>query len=171
MAAGLGFVLGFLAVVFLQHATAQTVHVVGDNTGWTVPQDGPAFYSGWAANKNFRVGDSLTFNFQTGSHDVLKVSKESFDRCNFTGDDDDIIRTGPTTVRLNETDMHYFICTIGTHCSLGQKLSINVVAATAGGPMSPSPPSSVFPPPSPSSSNALIATLCLNFSALLMAFF
>ncbi|XP_038896386.1 cucumber peeling cupredoxin-like [Benincasa hispida] len=175
MAAGVGFVLGLVALVFLHHATAQTVHDVGGTTGWTVPPSGgPAFYSDWAANKIFRVGDSLRFNFQTNNHDVFEVSKESFDSCTFNPTDDDIIRAGPATVTLNDTEMHYFVCTVGPHCSLGQKLSINVVSAAAGGPISPSspaPPSTVLPPPSPSSSNSLSATLYLSFSAILMTFF
>lgn len=39
-------------------AAAQTVFIVGDNTGWTVPAN-TSFYSEWASGKTFVVGDTL----------------------------------------------------------------------------------------------------------------
>ncbi|XP_022991284.1 cucumber peeling cupredoxin-like [Cucurbita maxima] len=171
-AAPLPFLFCLLPLLFLQHATAQTTHDVGDSTGWTVPPSGAAFYSDWAAKNTFSVGDSLRFAFTTGSHSVLKVSsKESFDGCKFENGNGDIMTTGPATVPLNSTGMHYFVCTIGPHCSLGQKVAINVGSTAAGGPMSPPLPAAQSPPPSPSSANALAATLYLTFSAVLMALF
>nr|1JER_A Chain A, Cucumber Stellacyanin [Cucumis sativus] len=127
-----------------------TVHIVGDNTGWSVPSS-PNFYSQWAAGKTFRVGDSLQFNFPANAHNVHEMeTKQSFDACNFVNSDNDVERTSPVIERLDELGMHYFVCTVGTHCSNGQKLSINVVAANATVSMPPpssSPPSSVMPPP------------------------
>lgn len=54
--------LGLTVAVLMQHyyAAAQTVHVVGDGSGWTVPPTGVAFYQTWAANKKFVVGDILS---------------------------------------------------------------------------------------------------------------
>lgn len=60
MSGEVGIVLGLIAVVFVHHATAQTIHVVGDSDGWTVPQGGAALYSDWASRNNFSVGDSLS---------------------------------------------------------------------------------------------------------------
>lgn len=49
-----------LGALFMVHsAFAQTVHVVGDNVGWTVPSDGAATYTNWASGKTFSVGDIL----------------------------------------------------------------------------------------------------------------
>lgn len=50
---------GVIAAVFLQCAKAQTVHVVGDSIGWTVPTGGASSYQTWAASKQFVVGDIL----------------------------------------------------------------------------------------------------------------
>ena len=56
-------VLGVVAAVLLQCTTAQTVHVVGDNIGWTIPQGGAQAYQTWAASKQFVVGDILSMIF------------------------------------------------------------------------------------------------------------
>ena len=55
-------VLGVAAAVLLQCAAAQTVHVVGDSSGWVVPQGqgGAATYQTWADNNKFVVGDILS---------------------------------------------------------------------------------------------------------------
>jgi len=99
------------------------------------------------------------FNFTNGHHDVAKVTKSVYDACNgastlFT------LTSGPATVALNETGEQYYICTFGSHCSLGQKLTINVVnrPSRSGSPPRASPvptptqaPSTVpAPPPGPS---------------------
>lgn len=62
MGGGVGLVLGLIAVVFVQHATAQRELVVGDSSGWTVPAN-PTLYSDWAARNSFVVGDTLSKNF------------------------------------------------------------------------------------------------------------
>lgn len=38
----------------------------------------------------------------------------------------------PVKIMLNTTGPRYFICTVGDHCRFGQKLAIDVVAATGG---------------------------------------
>jgi hypothetical protein len=60
MARGLDMAfLAAIAVAALIHSSAaQSTYTVGDTTGWTVPP-GSAFYSTWAASKNFSVGDIL----------------------------------------------------------------------------------------------------------------
>ncbi|CAH9125002.1 unnamed protein product [Cuscuta epithymum] len=98
---------------------------VGDGSGWIIPLS-TNFYQTWAANKTFRVGDSLVFNF-TNIHNVAEVNKASFTSCSSSN-------STPTTVSpyrktLTAPGEHFYICTVGTHCSLGQKLAINVTAA------------------------------------------
>ena len=53
-------VVGVVAAVMLQCATAQTVHVVGGNIGWTIPRNGAEGYTTWAFNKTFMVDDILS---------------------------------------------------------------------------------------------------------------
>uniref|UniRef100_A0A0A0K6Y7 Phytocyanin domain-containing protein n=1 Tax=Cucumis sativus TaxID=3659 RepID=A0A0A0K6Y7_CUCSA len=188
MAGRVGFVLGFIAVVFVHHAAAQKVHVVGETTGWTIPST-ETFYSEWADKNTFAVGDSLSFKFLTGAHDVLQVPKESFEACNSDKAIGSALTTGPATVKLDTAGVHYFICTVGKHCLGGQKLAVTVSSSstTPGGAVSPSPstseepsttansPSSSVPKsgetpaaPAPSSSTAVMATIYVTLSAFVM---
>ncbi|XP_008461122.1 cucumber peeling cupredoxin-like [Cucumis melo] len=132
----IGLVLGLIAVVLIHQATAQTVRVVGDSTGWTVPKGGAAFYSEWASKFNFSIGDYLIFLFwqrltlgRTCS--VQEVPKGSFDECNGHNTTHYAIITGPTTVKLDTVGMHYFICTFDNHCLQGQKLAVNVTVTVS----------------------------------------
>ena len=59
MARFVGAAFGFVLVALLHCAAAQTVHVVGDGIGWTIPTNGAAAYTNWASGKNFAVGDIL----------------------------------------------------------------------------------------------------------------
>ncbi|XP_015900271.3 cucumber peeling cupredoxin [Ziziphus jujuba] len=136
---------GFIMAVCMHYVAAQTVHVVGDASGWTVPQNGAAFYQTWAANKKFVVGDILTFNFRTNAHDVLQVPKESYDKCSSDNPIDQTITTGPTNITIDSSGNLFFICSVGDHCQGGQKLSIAVSASPPGA----SPPSGNTPAPPP----------------------
>ncbi|XP_068652037.1 mavicyanin-like [Aristolochia californica] len=129
----------FLAALF-HFSAAATTHVVGDGTGWTIPNGGAQFYSNWASSQTFRVGDTLVFNFVTGAHDVAQVSKEEFDSCTASNPIGPIIINGPANVPLNATGNHNFICAVGGHCNAGQRLSIVVVSADTTPPTSPNSP-------------------------------
>ncbi|XP_021669177.2 cucumber peeling cupredoxin [Hevea brasiliensis] len=147
MARFIGVAFGFVVVVLLQCAAAQTVHVVGDNSGWTILQGGAQAYTEWANGKNFAVGDILTFNFETNKHDVLRVQKTSFDACSTSNPIGDVITTGPVNFTLDSAGDHYYICTFSQHCQLGQKLAITV--SSSGGTPGASPPPSTTPRLSP----------------------
>ncbi|KAJ9190027.1 hypothetical protein P3X46_001264 [Hevea brasiliensis] len=156
MASFIGVAFGFVVVVLLQCAAAQTVHVVGDNSGWTILQGGAQAYTEWANGKNFVIGDILTFNFETNKHDVLRVQKTSFDACSSSNPIGDVITTGPVNFTLDSAGDHYYICTFSQHCQLGQKLAITV--SSSGGTPGASPPPSTTPglsppPTSPSPTN------------------
>lgn len=52
--------LVLIGVATLLHGTAaQTRHVVGGGTGWTIPSGGASTYTTWASNQSFNVGDTL----------------------------------------------------------------------------------------------------------------
>ncbi|XP_015081651.1 blue copper protein-like [Solanum pennellii] len=155
-------------------SVAQT-YIVGDNLGWSVPTSGPNSYQRWANNKSFKVGDTLVFNFVNGTHNVAMVSQASYDSCNTTSPIN-TISNGPARIRLTNSGEHYYMCTFPRHCSLGQKLAINVTGSdvtaptpsTAATPSSPTVPSSDSPvnsPPAPSASapSLVLATLPLTF--------
>ncbi|KAL6286233.1 hypothetical protein ACE6H2_010623 [Prunus campanulata] len=137
-------VFGVFVAVFVQCVAAQTVHVVGDSLGWTIPQSGQQYVT-WASDNKFVVGDILIFNFATNAHDVQQVPKASFDSCSSDNAIGSSITTGPANVSLTSAGDNYFICTYGTHCQSGQKLAITVSAAAPGA--SPSAPTSAPPPP------------------------
>ncbi|KAK3439402.1 hypothetical protein EUGRSUZ_C04251 [Eucalyptus grandis] len=131
----------------IRGCSAQTSHVVGDSLGWVVPPGGATAYSTWAI-----------FTFTTGAHDVAEVTKAAYDGCSSTSPIS-LQTTGPASIRLNQSGEHFYICTIGSHCSLGQKLAINVTATT------PSPTGSTTPP-TPGNSAASLSVAGL-FSGML----
>ncbi|KAJ8465103.1 hypothetical protein OPV22_027655 [Ensete ventricosum] len=74
-------------------------HLVGDSI-WSIPPSNE-FYSDWASNRSFAVGDDLVFRFELGFYDVVQVSRREFDSCSA----DNAFRSflvGPATVSLNE---------------------------------------------------------------------
>ncbi|KAI4380647.1 hypothetical protein MLD38_006814 [Melastoma candidum] len=125
-----------------------TVHVVGGSLGWIVPPGGPIAYSTWAANQTFVVGDVLVFNFTNGSHDVVEVSKPEFDSCNATNSSNTIMTMSPANYTLGGAGSRYFICTFQRHCSLGQKLAINITATSPSPVPVPAPSPSIAEAPS-----------------------
>ncbi|XP_076906244.1 blue copper protein 1a-like [Bidens hawaiensis] len=135
-------VMFMVASMHMQSSMAQTRHVVGDALGWTIPTG--SAYTTWASQQTFVVGDTLFFNFTTDVHDVAEVSQAAYGPCTTTNPIS-ITTTGPATVTLTAPGTHYYICTFGTHCQIGQKLAINVSAA----PTTPPPASTPTTPPTP----------------------
>ncbi|CAH9141456.1 unnamed protein product, partial [Cuscuta epithymum] len=140
----------------IQYGGAQKVHVVGDNICWSIPPSNDA-YSNWASLNIFKVGDILEFDFKSGEHNVVEVSRDSFETCTTNIAINTPITNGPARLTLNSTGDHFYICSFETHCKLGQKLAIIVVsdATPPSGPNNsctpPSPPASrASPTPSPS---------------------
>ncbi|KAJ6372716.1 hypothetical protein OIU76_027105 [Salix suchowensis] len=147
MARGYGMALvAAISVAYLIHSSsAQTTFTVGHTTGWVIPQTGAAFYSTWAANNSIKVGDILVFNFAANIHDVVKVTKADYDACSASNPISSSF-TPPVRITINASGEHYFFCSIGNHCSAGQKLMINVSDASS----SPAPQPSATPAPQPS---------------------
>ena len=86
----------------------------------------------------------VVFYFSANRHDVVKVPKATYDSC--SDDNLNIISTAPTFVTLNETGIHYFICSVGDHCEEGQKMAVTVLDSSASSPNSqPPPPNSDSP--------------------------
>ncbi|KAE7998901.1 hypothetical protein FH972_003397 [Carpinus fangiana] len=166
-----------LLLVVLLIAAAATVlprteaaeHTVGGSNGWSVFNGAADFYTSWAANNSFAVGDVLVFNFNTGAHDVATVTKDAFDACNKTSANN-VTTTGPANITLTTAGDHYFICTIDMHCTGGQKLAINVgtTPPTPPGVTPPPPPSSGTTPPPPPSSGTSASSLAATFSLILV---
>ncbi|KAK4369926.1 hypothetical protein RND71_009401 [Anisodus tanguticus] len=157
-------------------ASAAQTYMVGDNMGWSVPTGGPVSYQRWANGKSFKVGDTLVFNFVNGAHNVARISKASYDSCNTTSPIN-TISTGPARITLTNSGEHYYMCTFPGHCSMGQKLAINVTgtgsttAPTPSGSTVPSDdsPATSPPPPSASAPSLTLAALPVTFLSLALA--
>lgn len=148
-----------LASVQFYNTAAQTTHTVGGTLGWAVPSNGPSAYTTWASGQTFRVGDVLIFNFTSGAHTVAEVSQAAYGPCTTTNPIS-VTATGPARLTLNAPGTHYYICTVGSHCQLGQKLTINVRPATSATP-APAPANNApaaSPTASPTSSPTMAPT-------------
>lgn len=162
-----------LMMLMLIKGTASETLTVGDDNGWSRPSSSD-FYSSWAAKHTFAAGDILDFSFSTGSHTVVMViSKDAYDKCDPTLDQNPKeFKTGPAQIPLTSEGDVFFFCTVGSHCSLGQKLAINVVAADAkplAPATSPSPPESRQDTGSAPEPRALtLSTFGLSLVALVM---
>ncbi|CAI9285781.1 unnamed protein product [Lactuca saligna] len=148
--------------------------------GLEYSSNGPSAYTTWASTQTFRVGDVLLFNFITGFHNVAEVSQAAYGPCS-AANPISIVTTGPARVTLKTPGTHYYVCTVGTHCQIGQKLTINVSATAATLPPAPAPAtpipvspltvSTILPPPSPSFAPSFIAVVSVSFLAMVLAFF
>ncbi|PWA73382.1 cupredoxin, Blue (type 1) copper protein, binding site [Artemisia annua] len=139
------FAMLMVASFQMQSTMAQTRHVVGGSLGWTIPPNGAGAYTTWASGQTFRVGDSLFFNFTTGNHNVAEVAQAAYGPCT-SSNPISLITTGPATVPLTTAGTHYFVCGVGQHCSIGQKVSVNVVAAASAPATPPAATPTTAPP-------------------------
>ncbi|OWM71761.1 hypothetical protein CDL15_Pgr005949 [Punica granatum] len=91
---------------------------------------GEIAYRTWAKTKSFDAGDTVVFNW-TGTHDVAEVSETDYDNCTKTNPIGTIQSTSPYSVTLSSNGSRYFICTVSTHCEMGQKVALTVGAASS----------------------------------------
>ncbi|KAF8393185.1 hypothetical protein HHK36_021426 [Tetracentron sinense] len=81
------------------------------------------------------------FNW-TGNHNVAEKSETEYDNCNMTNVG--ITIATPVTITLTTEEDKYYICTVASHCSLGQKVKISLKSASGSPTLSPnSAPSSL----------------------------
>ncbi|KAM0846907.1 hypothetical protein ACQ4PT_055408 [Festuca glaucescens] len=128
-----------IAAAFLLATASAEVFTVGDAAGWTLK-----YPSTWTDGKIFVVGDSLMFMYPTDKHTVVEVGGADFRACNVTGNALGTWNSGSDTVTLDKAGRRWFICSVGPHCSLGMKLLVTVVDATAQAPASPPSSSASF---------------------------
>ncbi|BAT98580.1 Blue copper protein [Vigna angularis] len=154
-------------LMFVQYSEAQRVFNVGDGTGWTTPQDSSTYQS-WVSDKTFAVGDILHFDFQT-SHNVVEVPEESYTSCT-SANSIRTYTTGPVNVTLDTAGQHYYICSIGQHCTRGQRLAVNVSSSGLPPSTAVSPGANTTPPPPPSSPAATFSPASVAFFLFLSSF-
>ncbi|MCO5608550.1 hypothetical protein L7F22_062761 [Adiantum nelumboides] len=130
---------------------AAVQHDVGGDAGWTLPaRANLTSYQKWGSTQSFAVGDTLLFKYGSTYHNVMAVSQEDYNACNFSTP----IATydeGMTVVPLNETGTFFFICGALGHCDAGQKLAVTVSQPAINSTISPAPA------PAPSSNQTAAA--------------
>ncbi|TKY54838.1 Early nodulin protein 1 [Spatholobus suberectus] len=133
--------------VLLRSTEAKDYEVGGSVTGWTsFPPGGASFYSKWAANFTFKVNDTLVFNFESGSHSVVELTKANYEKCE-VNNNIKAFNIGPARIPLDRTGEFYFSCTFSGHCTSGQKLSIKVTDSSSPAPQkAPAKGPSTSPP-------------------------
>ncbi|KAJ4764837.1 Blue copper protein [Rhynchospora pubera] len=139
MACQSSLALGFLLLISCVSWSSATDYTVGDSSGWATGVD----YTTWASGKTFKEGDTLTFNYASGSHTVSEVSSSDYSSCStsnaITSDN-----SGTIKITLKTSGTHYFICGVPGHCSGGMKLSVDTVGSSSS-PSTPSTPSTTPP--------------------------
>ena len=76
-------------------------------------------------------GSTVTFQW-SGYHNVVEVSNnENFEMCNAAGGVEHAPPApgGEYSVVVNTPGTHYYICSVPSHCALGQKIAITVLSA------------------------------------------
>ncbi|MED6143815.1 hypothetical protein PIB30_009315 [Stylosanthes scabra] len=149
MAKAIAMVASSLLILLLASPTVFAAdHVVGGSSGWSLGVD----YKTWASGETFNVGDTLTFNYDSSTHQLDEVSKSEYDSCspssNAVNHND-----GNTKITLSKAGTYYFLCPSLGHCGGGMKLAVTV-SGSSGSPSTPSTPSGGSPstPSSPKSS-------------------
>ncbi|CAK8542862.1 unnamed protein product [Lathyrus sativus] len=136
------FLFALIATIFSTIAVAKDF-VVGDESGWTLGVD----YQAWAANKVFRLGDTLTFKYVAGKDSVVRVNGSDFQSCSVPWAAP-VLGSGHDTVVLTTYGRRWYISGFANHCKNGQKLVITVVPSQQL-PWSPVPSPSASPVPAP----------------------
>ncbi|XP_054805889.1 mavicyanin [Prosopis cineraria] len=109
------------------------VYKVGDSAGWTTI--GNINYKKWSATKNFQVGDTIIFEYNSQFHNVMRVTHEMYKSCNASSPLA-TFSTGKDSIVIQNHGHHFFFCGVPGHCQAGQKVDINVpkVSATSEAP-------------------------------------
>ncbi|KAL5720620.1 hypothetical protein ACHQM5_013271 [Ranunculus cassubicifolius] len=141
--------LAIFAVVLPTIALA-TEYTVGDSSGWTTGFN----YSTWAKDKEFKVGDTLVFNYPVGAHNVFKVNGTAFKDCAIPPSNE-ALTTGNDKITLATPGNKWYFCGVAKHCLGGQKLVITVS------------PGIDAPAPAPNSANGVVtSTIQVLFAAM-----
>lgn len=116
-----------LAVVLLAaRDTFAVEHKVGGALGWNYPPNqGAEYFANWAAQNAFHVGDSLSFEYIAGTHNVVQVDRSDYDACTVTRPMQ-LYNANKVIVNLPRPGTYYYICGIKGHCDYGMKVALTV---------------------------------------------
>uniref|UniRef100_A0A7N0V0G7 Phytocyanin domain-containing protein n=1 Tax=Kalanchoe fedtschenkoi TaxID=63787 RepID=A0A7N0V0G7_KALFE len=141
---------------------------VGGEHGWRVPDNNDTwFYTRWAADNRFHVGDSLSFVYHNDS--VMVVEKYAYYHCNTSKPIYVFRDEGKTLIKLDRAGPFYFISGNSEHCKEGQRLEVDVMSDAPPHPIVMPPSSPAAPAPAPSSAFAVAESLPLALFAFFTA--
>ncbi|XP_008778065.3 mavicyanin-like [Phoenix dactylifera] len=129
--------LAFVAIIIsaLRTIAVPAEYVVGDEKGWAPGVN----YMAWAEGKEFRVGDTLVFEYNLGDHNVIEVSREEFKACNVSRTRT-ALTSGHDAITLTAGGKKWYLCGKENHCNLGQKLVVTILPSITVQPaQSPNP--------------------------------
>ncbi|KAF9672958.1 hypothetical protein SADUNF_Sadunf11G0098400 [Salix dunnii] len=154
-------IVGLLCFLLLIQKNNAFEFMVGDQKGWTVPDNttSKSYLIDWAEQKRFQIGDTLTFVYDSSEDSVVQVTKEGYENCTATlttlNENCPVatVKNGHTSFKFNKSGHHYFISGKRDRCQKNEKLVVIVLADRSRAPAA-SPPSPVFsgmvPAPTPS---------------------
>ncbi|MED6205887.1 hypothetical protein PIB30_022020 [Stylosanthes scabra] len=109
-----------LLFAFVVVSCSATTYTVGDTSGWDISTN----LETWVADKNFKVGDVLVFQYSS-SNSVEEVTKKNYDTCDTTN----VLASygnGNTSVPLTRAGDRYFVSGNRLYCLGGMKLHVHV---------------------------------------------
>ncbi|XP_057991801.1 basic blue protein-like [Hevea brasiliensis] len=113
----------FLMLLLLHFKTTQAAtYTVGDDLGWS-PE---VSMESWAENKKFYAGDTLVFNYEADSYNVVVVDQQGHDTCTLTANAK-VFDSGHDQIML-VFGANYFITSNPEDCQLGMKMAINATS-------------------------------------------
>ncbi|KAK4406037.1 Early nodulin-like protein 3 [Sesamum angolense] len=144
----------FLMMAFLEESMG-AVYKVGDSAGWTITG---VDYERWASTHSLKVGDTVVFNYDNESNDVIQVTEENYNTCN-SDDPIDIFNSGNDELEYTNPGSFYYLCSFPNRCLYNkQKIEIKVSASgndtTPPTPSRRSPSAPFFPGPTPPGVNS-----------------
>ncbi|XP_021600924.2 basic blue protein [Manihot esculenta] len=113
-------VAALICLVALTHQVHAATYTVGDTGGWTFNVDS------WPKGKRFKAGDTLVFNYDATSHNVVAVNKAGYSSCSAPARAK-VYKSGKDQIKLVK-GQNYFICSVSGHCQSGMKIAINAAA-------------------------------------------
>ncbi|XP_027155504.1 cucumber peeling cupredoxin-like [Coffea eugenioides] len=135
-------------------------YIVGDSF-WSIPTTND-FYTNWSSSHFFQTGDTLYFDFDSGLHNVMEVSRREYESCS-ADNPFKVLWDGPASVALMEEGQKL---SVAVHSEKNSPHSAPTSSQRPPKSSQPSPDASKMPPPAmtPYSSQAPTSMTDLSVS-------
>ncbi|WOL13652.1 uclacyanin 1 [Canna indica] len=148
-------------------AAQGTQHVVGDDHGWDLSSNVPA----WSMNRIFRVGDNIWFAYSAAEESILELqTKEEFESCDLSNPIQ-MYTYGLDKVKLDEQGTRYFVSGKPNQCRKGLKLHVEVMPSAQPGERARPVSANLFKALAPESSDSIYCRASYLLLALIIFVF